>query len=106
MLTTQDRILIEQRIANAKPSTAVAYLLALFLGCFGAHRFYLGRTGSAIAQLILTITIIGLLVTGIWVLVDLFLIPGMIRQKIEVLRQQYTVEAMSIAPDPAPAPTA
>lgn len=43
-------------------------LLALLLGIFGAHRFYLRRTGSAILMLI---TIGGL---GIWYLVDLIMI--------------------------------
>lgn len=72
-----------------KKSTLVAYLLWFFLGGFGAHRFYLGSTGPAIAQLIITLVSIitaffviglfGLLAVGIWVLVDAFLIPGMVQ---------------------------
>ena len=42
----------------------VAYLLAWFLGCFGAHRFYTGHIGTAVAQLL---TLGG---CGIWSLVD------------------------------------
>ncbi|MGO2112088.1 MAG: NINE protein [Pseudoclavibacter sp.] len=67
----------------------VTYLLAIFLGGFGAHQFYLGRTGPAVTQLILYIVgwltvwiFIGSLVwlaLGIWVIVDLFLIPGLVR---------------------------
>jgi len=74
--------------ANSK-SVGVAYLLWLFLGGFGAHRFYLGQTGTAVAQLILTLigaitAIIGigfvlLFIVGIWMLVDAFLIPGIVR---------------------------
>ncbi|SER12793.1 TM2 domain-containing protein [Sphingobium sp. YR768] len=74
--------------ANRK-STGVAYLLWLFLGSFGGHRFYLGQTGTAITQLLLliigwTTIIVGvgifmLIALGIWVLVDAFLIPGMVR---------------------------
>lgn len=70
-----------------KKSLLVAYLLWYFLGPFGAHRFYLGRQGSAIAQLLVTIIsvplcflligFIGLAVIGIWWLVDAFLIPAM-----------------------------
>ena len=45
-----------------------AFLLCFFFGVFGAHRFYVGKTGSGIAQLF---TIGGL---GIWALVDLVLI--------------------------------
>ncbi len=74
-----------------KKSTGAAYLLWFFLGGFGAHRFYLGQTGTAIAQLVLFvlgwltfIVVIGmflLIALGIWLLVDAFLIPGMIEQK-------------------------
>jgi TM2 domain-containing membrane protein YozV len=98
MLTTQDKILIEQRIANEKPSTGTAYLLAIFLGWFGAHRFYLGRTGSAVTMLILTCTIVGIAITLVWHFVDLFLIPGMIRERVEQLRRDFTMEAMAAAP--------
>ncbi|MGY3406118.1 TM2 domain-containing membrane protein YozV [Bradyrhizobium sp. GM5.1] len=45
-------------------------LLAFFLGSFGAHRFYAGRPGSAIAMLLLTCSVFGLLVSGIWAVVD------------------------------------
>jgi TM2 domain-containing membrane protein YozV len=41
---------------------------ALFFGIFGAHRFYVGKTRSAILQLL---TIGGL---GIWAAVDLIII--------------------------------
>ena len=47
-----------------------AFLLAFFLGVFGVHRFYVGKTGSGIAMLVLTFTGIGLLITGIWAMVD------------------------------------
>lgn len=72
-----------------KKSALIAYLLWFFLGGLGAHRFYLGRTGSAVAILLLTIfssllTIvtvgfIGFFVVGLWWTVDAFLIPGMVR---------------------------
>ncbi|MCL2331114.1 MAG: TM2 domain-containing protein [Proteobacteria bacterium] len=52
----------------------VAFLLCLFLGAFGAHRFYLRQTASAIVMLILGITFVGLIVTGIWALVDLIIL--------------------------------
>lgn len=74
--------------ANSK-SVGVAYLLWLFLGGFGAHRFYLGQTGTAVAQLILMLigvatAIVGvgfilMAIVGFWVLIDAFLIPGIVR---------------------------
>jgi len=45
-----------------------AFLLALLFGVFGAHRFYVGKTGTAIAQLL---TLGGL---GIWMMVDIVLL--------------------------------
>ncbi|WP_326524330.1 TM2 domain-containing protein [Sphingomonas sp.] len=47
-----------------------AALLAFFVGVFGVHRFYLGRTGSGIAMLVLTCTFFGLVVTGLWAFID------------------------------------
>ena len=82
-----------------KKSTAVSYLLWFFLGGFGGHRFYNGKTGSAVAQLLLTIFGIlllfafglGLLLLiplWIWWLVDAFLIPGWIRNQNSLLAMQ------------------
>lgn len=72
-----------------KKSVFVAYLLWFFLGGVGAHRFYLKRTGSAIAMLVIwllswpllliAIGYLGFLAIGIWWLVDAILIPGIVR---------------------------
>ncbi|KAF1057096.1 MAG: hypothetical protein GAK45_02559 [Pseudomonas citronellolis] len=45
-----------------------AFLLCFFLGTFGAHRFYVGKIGTAILQIL---TLGGL---GIWTLVDFIMI--------------------------------
>lgn len=60
--------------AVGSKSKMVAGLLGIFLGGLGVHNFYLGYTGKAVAQLLLTlvgwIVIIGPLAASIWGLVE------------------------------------
>lgn len=53
---------------GSEKSGIVCLLLLLFLGWFGAHRFYAGKVGTAI---LFIITAGGL---GIWALIDLIMI--------------------------------
>jgi TM2 domain-containing membrane protein YozV len=80
--------------ANRK-SVGAAYLLWFVVGGFGAHRFYLGATGTAIAQLLLLVLgwiplFMGWIVLGIWLLVDLFLIPSIARDANTRLADHYS----------------
>jgi len=49
-------------------SRLVALILCLLLGVFGVHRFYVGKVGTGVLQLL---TLGGF---GIWVIIDLILI--------------------------------
>ncbi|MBC7544890.1 MAG: TM2 domain-containing protein [Candidatus Sericytochromatia bacterium] len=53
---------------SSSPTWGVTLLLCFFLGGLGAHRFYVGKKGSGVAQLL---TFGGL---GIWTLIDLVMI--------------------------------
>ena len=55
-------------IGTSEKRILPALLLWFFLGVFGAHRFYVGKIGTGILELL---TLGGL---GIWWLVDLILI--------------------------------
>jgi len=60
---------------SSKSRLAVT-LLSFFLGGVGAHRFYLGKTGTAILMIV---TLGGV---GIWALVDfLFAVSGSMKDK-------------------------
>ena len=100
-LSTGQLQLIEQRVTNDGPSTAIAYLLWFFLWFVSAHRFYLGRPASAVLQIVSYFLLIGFA----WLLVDAFLIPGMLREKRAQMRQQMMVEMMATgAADMEPLP--
>ena len=84
--------------ANRK-SMAASYILWIFLGVFGAHRFYNGRTGTAVAQLLMGIfgtmlvSVLGLgllllIPLGLWLLLDAFLIPGWVNEHNNALARQ------------------
>ena len=73
-------------------SRTAATLFAFFLGIFGAHRFYAGKTETAVAMLVLGIvgfatlwlfvgTVI-LIVVGIWAFVDFIIaVTGNMRDR-------------------------
>jgi len=58
---------------------------SLAIGYFGAHEFYLGCTGIAVTQFLITLTILGIAVNFFWVLIDAILIPGRVRSESNML---------------------
>jgi hypothetical protein len=85
---------------RSEKSIALAYILWFFLGGFSAHRFYVGATTTACIQLFLNVGGLFLMLggavsndvsgmgigflmvatAGIWLIVDIFLIPGLCRR--------------------------
>lgn len=62
--------------SNNPKSKIAAGLLGIFLGTFGVHNFYLGYTGKAVGQLLLTVLTCGILspISAIWGLIEGILI--------------------------------
>lgn len=59
---------MENQEEKSEKEFIVTILLCLFLGGFGAHRFYTGKIGTGVVMLL---TLGGL---GIWSLIDLIMI--------------------------------
>ena len=64
----KDKLLKKSSPSENDSQWVVTLLLAFLLGVIGAHRFYVGKTGTGILMLL---TFGGL---GIWLLIDLILI--------------------------------
>lgn len=56
------------RVSVGSKKWLTALLLCIFLGIFGAHRFYVGKAGTGVVQLL---TAGGL---GVWTLIDFIMI--------------------------------
>lgn len=64
-------------------SAVAAGILGIFLGSLGVHNFYLGYTGKAVAQLLITLLSCGILsfVSAIWGLIEgILLLTGSINR--------------------------
>lgn len=59
-------------VSSSQKSKIAAGLLGIFLGSFGVHNFYLGYTGKAVAQLLITLLTCGFgaFISSIWGLIE------------------------------------
>lgn len=67
-LSAEEISMVNMELERRKKSSTVMWLLWLFTGALGGHRYYLGDIGRGIAM---TLTLGGL---GIWALIDAFFI--------------------------------
>ena len=75
-------------MSTSSKSTSIAFLLWFFFGITGVYRMYLGKVGSGLAMLALTIVAVMasgfrellILVLGVFWLVDAFRISGMAQE--------------------------
>ncbi len=96
-LVEQKKLELELSILYPKKELLVGYALLFVAGFFGAHRFYLGRIGTAMTQVILLISSIFLfgipaIFLSLWLLLDIyfvFAITDEINNKAEFDRLEY-----------------
>lgn len=93
-LTERELLILRQEVEQRKKSVVATWLLWLFLGFLGAHRFYMGKIGTGIVMLLT------LGVFGIWWLVDIFLISGMIRTDEHKVQNQILEELSAMRSSP------
>lgn len=74
-MTPQQRTWFYAEYERARKDEVVGVLLALFLGCFGIHHFYLRRNGLGVLYLLFFWTGI----TAILGFIECFLMPGRVR---------------------------
>ena len=75
-MTDHQRSWFYAELHHASRDEVIGVLLAIFLGCFGIHHFYLRRNGLGIFYLCLSWTGISALLG----LIDAFFMPGRVRR--------------------------
>ena len=75
-MTNDERIIFMSEVTGEKKDVAIGVLLALFLGTFGAHKFYLGQFVLGIIYFIFCWTFIPTIVSFI----EALLMQGTIRR--------------------------
>src|SRR5688572_30016822 len=104
-LPVDQQLLIEQRISNETKSTFLAYLLWLVFGMAGIHRLYLGsklgyvQLAFALLALIGVVSgtpglALGLAVNVMAFVVDMFMIPALVRDDKARMRKRLTYRAI------------
>ncbi|UTO28785.1 TM2 domain-containing protein [Bartonella harrusi] len=67
---------------DSDPTRPMLTLICWFTGIFGVHRFMIGKVWTGALMLILSLSIVGLIITGIWAIVDFIIITaGKFRDK-------------------------
>lgn len=84
-LTSKELLIFNQEVESQKKNQVMAYVIWWFFGFMGGHRYYFGKTGSAVAMTLIFWLLVwflglGLVITVIWALVDVFMIGDWLKE--------------------------
>lgn len=89
-MTAEQLSMTQTELDKKKKNEVVMYVLWLFLGGIGGHRYYMGDIGYAIGM---TLTLGGF---GLWTLIDLFIIGKRLKQQNEELESEILVNVKAM----------
>jgi TM2 domain-containing membrane protein YozV len=94
-LSTAELSYVEHQVINDAPTVGLGYFLWFFGGLFSAHRFYMGKPGSAVLQIMSYFVLIGFA----WWIIDAFRIPDMVDERKDRLRGRMVKQLAAARPD-------
>jgi TM2 domain-containing membrane protein YozV len=97
-MNDQQRMMFMAQMSQVRKDPIVGVLLAFFLGCFGAHRFYMGEIGMGVLYIVFCWTFI----PGIVAFIECFLMPDRVRRYNE--QEAYKIATYLGTTGSAPAP--
>jgi TM2 domain-containing membrane protein YozV len=103
-LSTAELSYVEHQVVNDAPTVGLAYVLWFFGGLLSAHRFYVGKPGSAVLQILSYFVVVGFA----WWLIDAFRISEMVDERKDLLRGRMVKQLAAARPDqrePLPRPS-
>jgi len=87
-MTDNQKMLFQSQYNSQKKDTAIAVILAIFLGGLGAHCFYLGKVGLGIIYLLFCWTFIPAIIA----LIEALMMSGTVRRMNQKTAQQIAMQ--------------
>jgi TM2 domain-containing membrane protein YozV len=92
-LSTAELSYVEHQVINDAPTTGLAYVLWFFLGFVSAHRFYMGKPGSALLQIMSYFVLIGF----VWWIIDGLTLGRQVEERKDELRGRMLKQATELS---------
>ncbi len=97
-MTSDQQLAFQAEYSLRRKDNVVAILLAIFLGGFGAHHFYMGRIGLGVLYLLFCWTLIPTIVA--WI--ECFFLTGRVERYNAQVADEIAVKVRLLSPGTAP----